>query len=313
MSKWGRRIGGGLVIVLCLLVGLIATQWRRDLPLDQLKAHWAGGASRFVDVDGMSVHYRDEGTGPAVVLLHGTGASLHTWDAWTAALAGQHRVVRFDLPGFGLTGPHPRDDYRTEAYVDFLDHLVARLGVDKFVVGGNSLGGTIAWGYAVAHPDKVSGLVLVDSGGYPHDHKLPLAFRIGRMPGIAQLFEHLDPAPLVRRTLPDAYGDPSRVTADVLDRYVELSLRAGNRRAFGKRSATALEDRTSELAKLHLPTLVLWGEKDTLIPVADARRFGAAITGAKVQIYPELGHVPMEEDGPRTAADVAKWLAEAVK
>jgi len=244
-----------------------------------------------------------------VLLLPGTGASLHTWDSWAAALvADGKRVVRLDLPAFGLTGPNPSGDYRVSAYVDFLEHFVARLGLLRFALGGNSLGGGIAWQYAASHPERVEALVLVDSMGYPRQEPPPLAFRLGRYPGIAWLSAHLDPRWLVTKTVRQVYGDPSRVTPALLERYYELTLRPGNRAAFAPRSATPFEDRTAALATLKVPTLILWGAKDQLIPVADAARFAHDVAGAQVKIYDDLGHVPMEEDGARTVADVRAFL-----
>jgi pimeloyl-ACP methyl ester carboxylesterase len=307
------RLAAKLALGAVALVGLlIASQWKSDMPLDQLKGRWATGASRFVDVDGMSVHYRDEGTGPPVVLLHGTGSSLHTWDAWASALSASHRVVRFDMPGFGLTGPQPQGDYRLETYVAFVDHVVARLGVGKFALAGNSLGGNIAWRFTAAHPDEVSALVLVDSSGYRRTGTPPLVFRLGSMPVASTLMAHLDPRRIVDHTVHQVFGDPGLVTPELVDRYYELSLREGNRAAFGARTSVPFEDHTAELQGLQVPTLVMWGTKDALIPVEHAQRFASDIRGAKVRIYEGLGHVPMEEAGPRTAADVAAFLATTV-
>jgi pimeloyl-ACP methyl ester carboxylesterase len=306
MRTWLSRFGIGLGLA---LVVLVASQWRADIPLAELEARWATGASRFVDVDGMRVHYRDEGSGPPVVLVHGTGSSLHTWDAWASALSGAHRVVRFDLPAFGLTGPHPRDDYRMDTYVEFVEHVAAKLGLGRFALAGNSLGGEIAWRFAVAHPSEVTALVLVDAAGYPREGRRPLVFRLGGMPVISSLMPHLDPRRLVDRTVHGIYGDPARVTPELVERYYELSLRPGNRAAFGARTSIPFEDRTAGLRALRVPTVVLWGARDSLIPVAHAAKFAADIPGATVRVYDDLGHVPMEEAGPRTAADVAQFLA----
>jgi len=309
--SWGRGVARVLGGIGLLLATLVAWQWTADVPLDVLKTRWASGASRFVDVDGMSVHYRDEGSGPAILLLHGTGASLHTWDAWTSVLtAAGWRVVRLDLPAFGLTGPNPRDDYRVDTYVDFLEHFAAQRGLEHFALGGNSFGGTLAWRYAAAHPSQVSALVLVDAGGFPRAGRPPLAFRLGGMPLVGSLMEHLEPRWVVAKTLRQSYGDPSRVTPELIGRYRDMVLRPGNRAAFGKRTATPFEDHTSELRRVSMPVLILWGAEDHLIPVADARRFAAAIPGAQVRIYSGLGHVPMEEDGARTAADVHAFLTK---
>jgi pimeloyl-ACP methyl ester carboxylesterase len=303
-----RRLGQWVGVVCAVILALIAWQWKGDLPLDQLKASWATGASRFVEVDGLDVHYRDEGAGSPIVLLHGTGASLHTWDAWADVLSASHRVVRLDLPGFGLTGPHPQGDYRIDTYVELVDHFVGRLGLDRFALGGNSLGGQIAWRFAVLHPAEVSALVLVDSAGYPRTVGAPLAFRIGHWPIVSSLLPHLDPRLLVERTLRQTYGDKSRVTPELVERYYELTLRPGNRAAFAARTATPFEDQTAGLRELHVPTLILWGRKDALIPVSDAQRFAADIPGATLRVYEGLGHVPMEENGRSTATDVYEFL-----
>jgi pimeloyl-ACP methyl ester carboxylesterase len=308
MRKWMRRVGVAFLVLVGLLCVLVAWQWKDDLPLETLKARWATPPSRFVDIDGMSVHYRDEGSGPPVVLVHGTGANLFTWDAWAAALSPSHRVVRLDLPAFALTGPRPDGDYRLDTYVEFLDRFVAKVGVSKFALAGNSLGGAIAWRFAAAHPDEVTALILVDPGGYPRTTGRPLVFRLGRLPVFAPLVAHLDPRLLVERTLRLVYGDPTRVTPDLIERSYELTLRPGNREAFGAETSVPYEDHTALLRTLHVPTLVLWGDRDALIPVSDAQRFGADIPGARVHVYEGLGHVPMEEDGPRTVADVRAFL-----
>jgi pimeloyl-ACP methyl ester carboxylesterase len=311
MRAWARRLAFGLLAVLGLFAALIVLQWKNDLPLDWLKARWAPPPSEFVDVDGMSIHYRDEGSGPVVVLLHGTGSSLHTWDAWVAALSPTHRVVRLDLPAFGLTGPRPDGDYRLDTYVEFLDHFTARLGLDRFALAGNSFGGALAWRFAVAHPAEVTQLVLVDAGGYPRTTKKLLVFRLGGLPIVASLLGHLDPRPLVERTVRETFGDPARVAPKLLERTYELTLRPGNRQAFGSVTSVPFEDRTAQLRLLRVPTLVMWGDRDALIPVSDAARFASDIPGAKVHVYEGLGHVPMEEDGARTGVDVREFLATA--
>jgi pimeloyl-ACP methyl ester carboxylesterase len=303
-----RRAGIGLLATLGLTGAAIALLWKSDLPPETVKARWGAPPSRFVDVDGMSVHYRDEGSGPPIVLVHGTGSNLYTWDAWAAALAPTHRVVRLDLPAFGLTGPRPDGDYRLDTYVEFLDRFAAKLGLGPFALAGNSLGGAIAWRFAVAHPSEVSGLVLVDPGGYPRKTKRLLVFRIGSMPVLGSVLTHLDPRLMVERTSRQVYGDPSKVGPEEIERNYELVLRPGNREAFGVETSVPYEDRTALLKTLHVPTLVMWGDKDALIPVSDAQRFGADIPGARVLVYEGLGHVPMEEDGPRTAADAKAFL-----
>lgn len=309
-SKVARRVGYVLgALVLLLTVGYVS-RLRGDIPLETLKARWAGGASQFVAVDGMGVHVRDEGSGPAVVLLHGTSSSLHTWDGWAERLRQGHRVVRFDLPAFGLTGPSPARDYSIDAYTAFVDHLTTRLGLQRFVLAGNSLGGGIAWAYALAHPDRVRALILVDAVGYPlRGFDLPIAFRMARWPVLPSLLTHLDPRRLVENGVRKSYGDASRIHPDAVVRYYELTLRAGNRAAFVDRMRVPQRDDSARIRELRQPTLILWGTDDRLIPVEAAHLFARDIPGAQVIVYDGLGHIPMEEDPARTAADVERFLS----
>jgi len=306
--KWVRRTLGIAVLAVAVIV---ASQVTGDIPLAQLKQRYATGASRFVDVSGLEVHYRDEGAGPPLVLLHGTGASLHTWDGWTRALSGQFRVIRMDLPGFGLTGPARNGDYRIPSYVEFVEEFRKKLGLDGFALAGNSLGGLIAWRYAVAHPAQVNALVLLDPAGFPIDRPV-LVFRIARVPGLSWLMAHLDPGPLTEKTLRDAYGDPGKITPELVERYRELALRDGNREAFVARSAVREKEGSKDVAKVRAPTLILWGSLDRLIPLEHAERFRRAIPSATAIVYPGVGHVPMEEIPDRSAADASRFLQSAL-
>jgi pimeloyl-ACP methyl ester carboxylesterase len=301
------RIAGVLFALLCLV---IVSQLKSDLPFETLRARYATGASRFTTVDGMNVHYRDEGSGPTVVLMHGTGASLHTWDAWAEALRDRFRVVRFDLPGFGLTGPRADGDYSMRAYAAFVEHTTSRLGLEQFAIFGNSFGGEIAWNYTLGHRDRVWALGLIDAAGYPVAGNMPIAFRLARVPILSGLLSRLDTRRLARQGVRASYGDPSRASDAMLERYYELGLREGNRAAFVQRMRTVRIDRTGELHTLAVPTLIQWGRLDRLIPVATASRFERDIPGATVRIYDDLGHIPMEEAGARTAADARAFLLQ---
>ena len=304
----------GALLVASLVV-LLAFSWAPDRPVSELSARWAAPPSTFVDVEGMRVHLRDEGPRDdpyPLVLLHGTSASLHTWDGWTQALADQRRVIRFDLPGFGLTGPHPQGDYRIEAYVRFTTAVLDRLGVQRAVLGGNSFGGYVAWATALAAPERVQGLVLVDAAGYPSQaQSMPIGFRIARTPLLAPLMKHVLPRGVVESSLRNTYGDPARVTPALVDRYYELTLREGNRAAVAERfrqadNSAALSARVREL---RVPTLILWGGRDRLIPPDNAERFHRDIAGSELRFFPELGHVPHEEDPAQTVAPVREFLA----
>jgi pimeloyl-ACP methyl ester carboxylesterase len=316
-----------------LLIGvLLLAGCQTDMALVDLKERYGGPPSRFLPMDGIEVHWRDEGPGsaartdvpasaaaagaaagepPTVLLLHGTAASLHTWDGWAARMAPEFRVVRLDLPGFGLTGPHPSGDYSAAATTDFLERFAAAAGLKRFAIVGNSLGGYYAWRYALRHPEQVSGLVLIDSVGYPvrTSSTTAVVLQVARMPVISELIRWAPIRGAVRRSLLDVYADDSKVTPALVDRYTELMLRPGNRAAFGDRNRAAPRSTGVErLPELSVPTLILWGEQDHWIPVEHAERFHTDIRGSTLVRYPDLGHLPMEEDPARTARDAMDFL-----
>ncbi len=304
----------GVLLLACLVfavAGVLAT-WAPDRPVQQLAAKWATAPSQFLPVNGIQVHLRDEGPRDdplPIVLLHGTAASLHTWDGWVSGLSSQRRVIRFDLPGFGLTGPHPEDDYTMASYVRFVGAVVDQLGIQQFVLAGNSLGGQIAWGAALAMRQRVRQLVLIDSAGYPiRSTSVPLGFTVARLPGLRNLMEYVLPRGLVASSLRNVYGDPARVTPELIGRYYDLALRSGNRQALGKRLGQPFAGDEAGLKALKLPTLILWGGKDRLIPLENARRFASDIAGSRLVVFEDLGHVPQEEDAQRTVAAFKAFL-----
>ena len=297
-----------------VLAVFVAAMWAPDRPLSELKARWALAPSTFVEVQGMNVHLRDEGprSDPVpIVLLHGTSSSLHTWDGWTQELKAQRRVIRFDLPGIGLTGPPPDADYRIERYVRFIAAMLDALAVSRCVLVGNSFGGQVAWETALAHPQRVERLTLVDAAGYPFQPvSLPLGFRIARIPLLNRLMEFTLPRRVIVSSLRNVYADPGKVTPELVDRYFELTLRAGNRRALARRFAQAPAGiHPDRIAALKLPTLILWGGRDRLLPPGDAQRFHRDIAGSRLILFERLGHVPQEEDPAATVAAVKQFLS----
>ncbi|MGL4573206.1 MAG: alpha/beta fold hydrolase [Burkholderiaceae bacterium] len=293
---------------------LLALNWQPDRSVESLRARWAPAPSQFLRIDGMQVHVRDVGPRDdslPLILLHGTSASLHTWEGWVAALSGKHRVITVDLPGFGLTGPDPAADYSNERYVRFVMKVADALNVQRFALGGNSLGGEIAWEAAVAHPARVMKLILVDAGGYPlAPRSVPIGFRIARTPLLNRVGDVTLPRSLVAASVRNVYGNPNRVTVDLVDRYYELTLREGNRRALRQRLAQMQPGaRASLVLTIKTPTLILWGGQDRLIPPELARRFAQEISGSKLVIFESLGHVPHEEDPVATVVPVEEFLA----
>ena len=306
-----------LIVAICaplLAFGwFIAANWAPDLALDELKARWAQPPSRFVELDGMQVHLRDEGPRDdplPIVLLHGTSSSLHTWDGWARELSRKRRVIHFDLPGIGLTGPAPDADYRIERDVRFVASALDRLGVARCALAGNLFGGQIAWETALAHPERVEKLILVDAAGYPlQPLAVPLGFRLARMPLLNRLAQHLLSRHVIESSLRSVYGDPNKVTPELVERYYQLTLRAGNRRALVQRFAQSIEGIHPErISGVRVPTLILWGRRDRLLPPADAERLRRDIAGSRLVVFERLGHVPQEEDPAATLAAAKRFL-----
>jgi pimeloyl-ACP methyl ester carboxylesterase len=308
------RIFGVLLLATALVLALSRAP---DRPVETLVARWAPPPSDFIEVRGQIVHLRDEGPrddAQPLVLIHGTSASLHTWEGWVHTLKGQRRVITFDLPGFGLTGPfggqYSPDDYHGDTYARFVFDLLDALQVQRAVVGGNSLGGEVAWRMAVMAPERVAALVLVDAAGPPFTpQSVPAGWILARVPVVNRVTEWVLPRSLVAQGLAGVYGDPAKVTPELVDRYFELTLRDGNRRALGQRLRQAANGEQAErIAGIRQPTLILWGGRDRLIPPAVGRLFAQQIPGSRLVVFDDLGHVPQEEDPQRTVAPVKAFL-----
>jgi pimeloyl-ACP methyl ester carboxylesterase len=308
------RVLGALLLVTALALALSRAP---DRPVETLVARWALPPSDFVEVRGQVVHLRDEGPRDdplPLLLIHGTSASLHTWEGWVAALKSQRRVISFDLPGFGLTGPFAGEyapgDYRGDTYARFVLDLLNVLQVPRAVVGGNSLGGEVAWRLAVMAPDRVAALVLVDAAGPAFTpESVPLGFLVASLPVLNRVTEWVLPRSLVAQSVASVYGDPTRVTPELVDRYFELTLRDGNRRALGQRMQHwETGEGAEQIDRITQPTLILWGGRDRLIPLAAGQHFQQQIAGSRLVVFDDLGHVPHEEDPARTVAPVKEFL-----
>jgi len=313
---------------------LTGTGLSPDLSLSYLKNKYGGPPSKFIDVDGVSVHYRDqveddregkqnnkEHEMPTVLLLHGTSSSLHTWDGWTEALLKEgFRVFRLDILGFGLTGPHVGDrnfDHSAQSYAHFIAHFAKAVGLQKFTLAGNSLGGLIATQVAGLYPELVEKLVLVDAAGpYPRD-SIPLIFRIARIPLLNQILRYFTPRWVIKKNLMEVYYDHSKVTEDLVTRYYELTLREGNRKTIIERARTMHEsgragnfDQRQNVKAIKAPTLLMWGKHDTWTPLSVAHRLQEDIKGSKLIIYENASHLPMEEIPKETVTDFIAFIKE---
>lgn len=298
------------IALVLFFFGTLFYHSHRDIPIDELKERYANEESEFIDIDGLEVHYRDEGEGYPLVLIHGTGASVHTWDGWVKVLKGDYRIIRMDLPAFGLTGPNAHNDYSMDAYLQFLDKFLSKIGIQECYLAGNSLGGGIAWEYARTHTDRVSKLILLDAAGYRSNEKReqPLAFKIARSPYLSKILERITPKSLVHTSMIDVYGDDSKVTDEVVDRYFDMMLRAGNRSAFVARAWQTHNYPIDKLKDISIPVLIMWGEEDTWIPLEFGHNFHRDLPYSKIITYPGVGHIPMEEIPEQSAADAREFL-----
>jgi pimeloyl-ACP methyl ester carboxylesterase len=311
-----KRLAKILAVIAVVLVAAFLFLRTPDTEPAALRAKYGGAPSQFFDLgNGLTVHLRDEGPrdGLPIILLHGSNADLHTWQPWADRLAATHRVIRFDQRGHGLTGPDPRGDYSRAAFAGDVDRVADKLGLDRFILAGNSMGGGIALEYAAAHPNRLAGLVLVDAGGAPQLTKAKgnIGFTLARTPGFSWLMRTITPRSLVARSLHQTVTNQAVVTDATVDRYWELLRYPGNREATSVRFRTPQMPFTpAALAALKVPTLIIWGEKDPLIPLASGRWLAQHIPGARLEVLPGIGHIPMEEAPDASVRLLESWLAE---
>jgi pimeloyl-ACP methyl ester carboxylesterase len=305
-----KKILWFLGAICCLVLIGLATQYHADQPLEKLKKKYCYPASKFTNIEGMPLHYRVVGKGPTLVLLHGTGSSMHTWEQWIEELKNDFQILTLDLPAFGLTGAHPRADYSIEMYIRVLHELSLQLKLDTFALAGNSLGGLIAWRYAAAYPEQVKQVVLLDPAGFPRPKttKTPLAFSLARHPVFSKILLKITPKSLFVKSLKEVYYNDSKVTPELANRYFELFMREGNRRAYVDRAKMKLSSDTLLLSKVVMPTLIQWGQEDAWIPVSDAQRFARLLPKDSIIVYPQTGHLPMEEKAVQSANDARNFI-----
>ncbi|MEO1038209.1 MAG: alpha/beta fold hydrolase [Pseudomonadota bacterium] len=299
-----------LGVVLLLLVALTAfIVWsHRPLSPDTLQSEYMTEADRFVSAAGSEWRVRETGpeSAPAIVLIHGFSHSLESFDAWAVDLQTDHRVIRFDLPGHALTGPRDDAAYSNAATTEQVAALLDEIAPERFVIGGNSLGGLIAWRYAAMHPDRVDGLVLISSGGYPN---LGVGDEPLEAPGAVQFFLRTAPAAGVQQATAALYGDPSRITPERLERIRDLMRTEGVGEALIERiSQFTLPDPEPMLAQISAPALILWGAADVMIPSEHAARYEAALADAEAVVLDGVGHMAMEEAPEETLPILRRFL-----
>jgi pimeloyl-ACP methyl ester carboxylesterase len=306
------------VLSAVVILGVLAA-WLKlrgpDIPYETLEAKYTGAAPHFVDLPGgFHVHYQDEGDPgrPLLVLLHGFGDSFTSWEGWVRELTPKFHVISVDFPGHGLTRAPDGYLLGSDGLADFVDAFAAKLALPKFAVAGNSMGGGAAWQLAVRHPDRIDALILVDAAGFPNEKppaEVPLAFKILQYPIGRAILRNIDNRPLIDAGLKTDVYDKSVITPALVDRWAEFQRAPGHRAILMALNPRAHTQATLELlATIKVPTLVLHGASDVLIEPASAHKFAAAIPGAKLIMYAQVGHLPQIEIPQRSAADVTAFL-----
>lgn len=304
----------GLAAVVC--VGGYFVLKRPDIPFETLASRYGNAESRYVDLPSdIHMHYRDQGdaTAPVILLVHGYSASLHSWEAWVPRLAEDYRVISIDLPGHGLTQTPQGYRASIEAFRDAVDEFATSQNIQRFALAGNSMGGNVAWEYALAHPDKLDALILVDAAGWPQPSR---AMNQGMLkllgdPTFGPILRDLDNTALFRRGLEAAFADPALATDAMVTRYTDLARAPGHRDilvqmtlGFSSRHFATRE----RLAAIRTPTLILVGGQDHLIPPEHAQQFHDAIAGSQLVRYDAIGHMPQEEHAADSVQDVLDFL-----
>jgi pimeloyl-ACP methyl ester carboxylesterase len=299
---------GAFCLVACL--AFLSAAWiYRDIPAEVLEAKYTTPASRFLNVDGVRIHYRDEGSGAPLVLIHANFGSLLSWDEAVGVLSASHRVLRFDLTGHGLTGPDPSGDYSLERTVQLTERFVDALGLTRFSLAGTSIGGTVAMHYTAKHPERVEKLILLNPGAL-EGRSVQRAG--GGVPRVANILEYITPRAMASYMLKSRFGDPARVDDKLIDQWYEMWLREGQRAAILARlRAYSSADLGKVTAAVAVPVLILWGELDPQTPVEQADELRKLLVNSpdvKVITYPGVGHMAAEEAGRDIARDIGTYL-----
>jgi pimeloyl-ACP methyl ester carboxylesterase len=293
------------------LIGLVVALWAyRDIPAVELEARYAGPttASRFIEIDGVRMHYRDEGSGPVIVLLHANFSNLIDWDPWVEALKDRYRVVRFDMTSHGLTGPDPTGDYTQKRTLHLTERFIDALKLGKVTLGGTSMGGTVAIHYTAAHPERVERLILLSPGSLEGRERK----RRGTVPTIGYSLKYILPRALPEGMLRSGFGDPSQLPDELVDRWYDFWMREGQREAqLDRLSQYEAGDIEGLIRSIRVPVLLLWGEANTTAVFEQSFEFRELLRDApslKFISYPGVGHMAVEEAGPRIGKDVRAWL-----
>jgi pimeloyl-ACP methyl ester carboxylesterase len=300
-----NTLGFGAAILALALYGL----WTPDLERSELEKRYVASKPQIMEVDGLKVHYKEAGLqgAPALLLLHGFGSSLQAWDDWSMKLEQKYRVIRLDLPGFGLTGAIPANDYSEEKDLAILTHFTDKLGLEKFSVIGHSMGGKMAWSLAASQPERVQALVLMAPDGFPEAKDI--GTKPYEVPAVMGLIKYVFPKYLVSKSIEHAFSDAEALNDALVNRYLDMLRAPGVRGAILNRSnQTIYTDPVPRLKAIKAPTLLIWGEQDQMIPSTNAQSYANVLSNSTTVIVPKLGHLLQEEEPEKGLTAVMQFL-----
>ena len=318
MNKVFRIIGIGLLSIIGILLILLLSFYKSDIPAHENHEKYFTEESQYIEIDRNKIHIRKMGEGFPLLLIHGSFSSLHTWAGWQEHMANEFTTISIDLPGHGLTGTNPTGRYDTDYNASLLWKLIDKLNYDSIAIAGNSMGGQVAYKMAIQNPDRVKKLILLNSSGasakadtanFKDQNKFSV-FSLINHPIFSKLMTSITPKFLFEMSLEQVYYDKSKIKEEKIQLYYDLMLHEGNREATLKRFKQRAPSEFDQLRNLKAPTLILWGEHDSWIPVSHAHRFDSIIPNSSLIIYDDAGHVPMEEIPVKTAEDVLEFLKD---
>ena len=305
-----NTIGLGTAILAIVMYGL----WTPDLERAELEKRYVASSPQMLDVDGLKVHYKETGpqAAPALLLMHGFGSSLQAWDDWSLKLEQKYRVIRLDLPGFGLTGASPANDYSEEKDLAILTHFADKLGLEKFSIIGHSMGGKMAWTLAASQPERVQALVLMAPDGFPEAKDF--GTKPYEVPVVTGLIKYFLPKYLVRKSIEPAFAEADALSDARVNRYYDMLRAPGVRAAILERSnQTIYTDPVPRLKAIKAPTLLIWGEQDQMIPSTNAKSYANVLSNSTTVLVPKLGHLLQEEQPEKGLTAVMQFLDSHLK
>lgn len=290
----------------------------RVLTRESVLARFADADSKFIEVDGVKLHYKDQGSGPALLLVHGTMGDLGDWDGWAAVLSRRYRVIRFDIPGFGLSGPIASGNYSTDRMGSLIDGFMDQLGAERFAIAGISYGGLITFRYAATRTDRITALILANSAGIeygkPAAPTAPSSAASAAAAAAAAniFFSEVITAADVEANLRHLLADHSQVTPQLVQRKLAFINTVGR----GEESRVSRRqyergDPLRVLAHVKAPALVLWGGANKALSTQTSEAFASAMKNAcfvERKVFPEAGHMLIIDKAQQTVGDAQSFL-----